>query len=167
MVARILKLPADRMSRREGRLGVSSSRLAAHADRVHFWRGASGRSYPHIVFGLVECPPVPAANYVMVRRERAGQATVLRIGHVRHEADSLNLAELRQIGATLGASEIHLHFTSDGAVANALQVEFDLEAGCRDDAPATSYRAATSWQPRPAPSQLAASSCSMTMLPFV
>ncbi len=141
MAARILKLPVERMRGRAPRsIGVGNP-LAGHADRLHFWHGASGRSYPHTVYGLLECPPVPAATYVMVKRAGSGAAKALRIGRVLHAADTLNLAELRRVAATLGAGEIHLHFLAEGDT-GALAVELDLKSASQDDLPAASLRAA-------------------------
>lgn len=133
MAARILKLPAERLRRRDAGLETSNG-LARHAERIHFWRGASGRSYSHIVYGLLDCPAVPAATYVMVRRDGKGAARALRVGRVKHAAETLNLADLRRIGATLGASEIHLHFLADAEL-DGLSIELDLKAASQHDAP--------------------------------
>src|ERR1700730_9506378 len=83
--------------------------------RLHFWRGASGRRYAHTVYGLIECPPLPQATYLLVRRDDAGRREVLHIGLAESDAPTLNLAQLRQRGATLGANEVHLHVLAETA----------------------------------------------------
>jgi hypothetical protein len=74
------------------------------------WRGASGRGYAHSVYSLIGCPPLPAASYVLVRRDRHGRRTALRVGLGPSDAPTLNLAQVRQRGAQLGANEVHVHF---------------------------------------------------------
>jgi hypothetical protein len=91
-------------------------RTAAIASKDHsaqafqFWCGASGQQYVHSVFGLIACPELPRANYVLVRREASGRHTILHVGRTEHDAASLNLAEIRHRGAKLGANEVHVHF---------------------------------------------------------
>jgi hypothetical protein len=80
---------------------------------LHFWRGASGRRYAHIVYSLIECPPLPRAAYLLIRRNPTGQRQVLHIGSAESSAPSLNLARLRQRGASLGANEVHVHFPAE------------------------------------------------------
>ena len=95
--------------------------------RLHFWRGASGRRYAHTVYSLIECPPLPQAAYLLVRRDSAGQRHVLHIGSGESSAPSLNLASLRQRGATVGANEVHVHFPAETPEARRLVV-CDLRA---------------------------------------
>jgi hypothetical protein len=78
--------------------------------QFQFWAGASGRRYVHSVFSLIECPETPKAVYLLVRCDNNGRRTVLKVGRVEHEAESLNLAEIRHRGAKLGANQVHLHF---------------------------------------------------------
>jgi hypothetical protein len=82
----------------------------------------------HTVYELLECPPLPAANYILVRREAGARRKVLSIGRVGHTAPSLNLAEIRQRGAELGADEVHVHLLADSAKLAKL-IEFDLRTG--------------------------------------
>lgn len=98
------------------------------SERFHFWAGASGQRYVHTVYSLIDCPAVPAANYVLVRRDASGVCFALAIGRVAEEAASLNLARIRQLGATLGATEVHVHLLAGNARQGKL-VEFDLKAG--------------------------------------
>ena len=96
--------------------------------RFHFWSGASGERYVHTVYDLVDCPEVPAANFLLVRRDASGRRSVLAIGHLKHNAGSLNLAEIRHRGARLGANEVHVHLLAPSAHDRRI-VELDLRAG--------------------------------------
>lgn len=107
---------------------VIADHTAGLDDRFHFWSGASGRRYVHSVYDLFECPEVPAANFLLVHRDGAGHRSVLAIGHVTHEAGSLNLAEIRFRAARLGANEVHVHLLAPSAQERRM-VELDLRAG--------------------------------------
>lgn len=96
--------------------------------RRQVWRGASGRGYAHSVYSLLECPPLPKATYVLVRREPSGRHRVLHIGLGQSEAPTLNLAGVRQLGARLGANEVHVHFSATSDATRSLAV-CDLRAG--------------------------------------
>ena len=92
--------------------------------RLHFWRGASGKRYVHTVYSLFDCPTVESANYVLVRREGTTKRTVLAIGRLTNDSPSLNLAEIRQRGATIGADEVHIHLLAMSAhEAHAIEVD--------------------------------------------
>lgn len=90
-----------------------------------FWTGASGNRYIHSIYSLLYCPELPAVNYLLVHRDPQGTQKVLAAGHTKHDAPSLNLAEVRKLGATLGANEVHVHRLADDATA-AKVVEHDL-----------------------------------------
>ena len=92
----------------------------------HYWLGASGRRYLHTVFALVECPAMSRANYILVRRDADGTRRPLHVGQANEDACSLNLARLRQLGAQLGANEVHVHLLADGPDERDL-VEADLK----------------------------------------
>jgi hypothetical protein len=96
--------------------------------RQHVWHGASGRAYAHSVYSLIECPPLPMAGYVLVRRDGSGRCRPLRVGVGRSEAPTLNLAEVRQRGAQAGANEVHVH-TGAASEAERRLVACDLRAG--------------------------------------
>jgi hypothetical protein len=98
------------------------------AQRFHFWSGASGRRYVHTIYSLVECPAIPAGNYVLVHRDAQGRRIVLAIGRVGNAAASLNLAEIRRRGAELGANEVHVHLLAPNAKLSRL-IETDLRSG--------------------------------------
>ena len=129
MVARIIELAVYRAQRTLAVEALAERTSRASEDtRFHFWTGASGKRYVHSVYDLLDCPPMPAVNYVLVRRAANGRAEALSIGRVNHGAPSLNLAEIRQRGAELGADEVHVHMLADNAKLGKL-VEFDLRTG--------------------------------------
>jgi len=129
MGARIIELAAYRARRSaECEDATACDATPEAANRFHFWSGASGKRYVHTVYELLECPLLPAANYVLVRREAGARRKVLSIGRVNNAAPSLNLAEIRQLGAELGADEVHVHLLAESAKLAKL-VEFDLRTG--------------------------------------
>ena len=73
------------------------------------WRGASAKPYRCVVHSLLTCPRMVDALYILVRVREDGVRSVLHIARTRHRHGSLNLAEVRHLGAKLGASEIHIH----------------------------------------------------------
>lgn len=91
------------------------------------WVGASGRQYQHLVYGLIECPLAPKANYVLARRDNDGRVLVLKVGRASHDAPTLNRAQLRHEAALLGANEVHLHVQAR-TEAERILIEFDLAA---------------------------------------
>lgn len=96
--------------------------------RQHLWRGASGQAYVHTVYGLIECPPLPMASYILARRNADGRKVALHVGLASNSATTLNLAEIRQRGAQLGANEVHVYFQAPSSAERAL-VASDLRAG--------------------------------------
>ena len=90
-----------------------------------FWTGVSGTSYVHSVYNLFECPPVEAANYILVKRHIDGQRTVISIGRAIHAIGTLNLAEIRLRSAQLGANEVHVHLLADDTT-QSQRIEADL-----------------------------------------
>lgn len=116
---------------RRARLGEDLAAQSAeeHPDaRFQFWRGASGKRYVHTIYSLLECPELPAGNFILVRRDADGRRTVLVIGRLAHQAPSLNLAEIRQKGAQMGANEVHVHLLAE-TTQQSQQVECDLLTG--------------------------------------
>ena len=108
MSARFLS-PDRSAERRPNPPPLAAAALLEVADGLHSWRGASGRQYAHGVFSLIECPPLPRAAYVLVRREADGRRRALHIASGQSDAPTLNLARIRQRGAMLGANEVHVH----------------------------------------------------------
>lgn len=90
------------------------------------WRGASGTPYVHTVSSLLFCREMPEATYLLVHRDADGTARVLRVGCLENEAWSLNLAQIRQVGAALGANEVHIR-PQAGPPAERARVAFDIE----------------------------------------
>lgn len=107
-----------------------------------FWVGASGQRYIHSVHSLLQCPEVPMVTYLMVRRDESGGQIVLAAGRTSDQATSLNLAEIRRMGATLGANEVHVHMLATDA-RRAKIVEHDLREahiqGAPQEHPATRH----------------------------
>lgn len=98
--------------------------------RIHFWRGASGQRHLCTVYSLYECPPLPSAVYLLVRRAGDGRREVLRVGRAEEEFASLNLAAIRHQSAVLGANEVHVSFSGVDA-ARRDDLAADLEAAGR------------------------------------
>ena len=98
---------------------------AAEKAPFQFWTGASGTRYVHSIYNLFECPPVEAANYVLVKRHDGGRRTVLSIGRASNATATLNLAEIRLRSAQLGANEVHVHLLADSNT-ESQQIEADL-----------------------------------------
>lgn len=131
MTARIFQL-ADYRRVKTAKAPVATQLEAAeagqHGGRFMFWSGASGKRYVHSIYALTECPDLPAANFVLTRRNADGRRAVLAIGRVTNSSSSLNLAEIRQRGAQLGATEVHVHLLATDA-REMRNVEFDLRTG--------------------------------------
>ena len=104
---------------------VPAGTLGTLSHEFTFWRGATGIRYVHTVYPLMDCPELPSANVTLVRRHASGRAEVLHICRVEHVAPSLNLAEIRQTAALLGANEVHVHLLADSATERAA-IERDL-----------------------------------------
>jgi hypothetical protein len=109
-----------------------------HAQQT--WRGASGRVYAHRVYGLIDCPPLPPAGYILVRRDAEGRRLPLRIDVGTSDAPTLNLAEIRRRGAQAGANEVHIRL--EPSEAERRLVACDLRAGLLGTLAATAESAA-------------------------
>lgn len=106
-------------------LPLDRAEAGASGGRFMFWSGASGKRYVHSIYTLAECPELPEANYVLTKRGDDGRRAVLAIGRLTNASGSLNLAEIRQRGAQLGATEVHVHLLAAGD-SEMQQVELDL-----------------------------------------
>lgn len=148
MSARIVHLADYRLARSpvagqlQAHLGPcgAGAAVASPPDFVsnfQFWSGASGKRYVHTVYSLVECPALPAANYVLVRRDANGRCQALAVGRLTNTTPSINVAEIRQRGALLGATEVHIHLLADGKRQMKL-IEQDVRSG---QFPASSWSA--------------------------
>ena len=125
MSATIHQLPASRTAG-PARVGAAQSKLDL-SERFTFWRGASGAAYVHTVYSLIGCPELPPANFALVRRTADGDCRILKIGRVSDPAPSVNLAELRHLGANLGANEVHVHLLARDAL-QARRIELDIRS---------------------------------------
>jgi len=132
MSAQIVDL-AEFRTQRLSALAAQASPMcesAPHAEEApaapfQFWTGSSGNRYVHSIYNLFECPPVDEANYILVKRHRDGQRTVLSIGRVNHTSGNVNLANIRQRAAEMGANEVHVHLLA-GSTGASLEIESDL-----------------------------------------
>ncbi len=93
------------------------------SDRFWFWTGSSGKRYIHSVYSMENCPPLPGAIYVMVRRLKGGARVPVRMGRFSPLWDFPLPAEM-----TDGASEIHVHLLA-GDESQTVRVYDDLAAG--------------------------------------
>ncbi len=127
MGARVIQL-AEVRARRSAPKPISALDSTSELnDHFHFWSGASGKRYVHSVYDLFDCPEVPAANFLLVRRDGVGRRSVLAIGHLTNAAASLNLAEIRHRAARLGANEVHVHLLAS-TPQQRRGIELDLRA---------------------------------------
>ena len=129
MSAEIIRLADVRARRNGGEAEQPPANAAAGqpeaSPRFHFWTGASGKRYVHTVYSLFDCPTLEDANYILVRRADRSSRTVLAIGRLTNQCATLNLAEIRQHAAALGADEVHVHLLA-ASVQEAEAVEADL-----------------------------------------
>jgi hypothetical protein len=142
MASRIIDLAEVRRERADiaqDAVTASTAYAPRVSERFHFWSGASGQRYVHTVYSLLDCPALPAANYVLVRRDASGLCHALSVGRASDEAPSLNLAQIRQHGANLGATEVHIHLLA-GTSRQGKLVEFDLKSAVLGDCGAPSSR---------------------------
>lgn len=137
MSARIINFAEARAARGKPRMIETRPTTVAEPSpelmqRFQFWTGASGRRYVHTIYTLLDCPALSSANFILVARDADGQRSVLEIGRLGTNAPTLNLAEIRQRGAVLGANEVHVHLLADSA-RESQRIEFDLKTGHFDD----------------------------------
>ena len=98
------------------------------SDRFWFWTGLSGKRYIHSVYSTENCPPLPGAIYVMVRRLESGTRVPVRMGRFSPLWDFPLPAEM-----TDGACEIHVHLLA-GDESQTVHVYDDLAASLELDA---------------------------------
>jgi hypothetical protein len=93
-------------------------------ERFWYWQGASGRRYIHSVYGPDNCPPLPGAIYVAVRRQ--GRLRVaLSVGRFTPFWDGTVMSLEAHHVARWGADEIHVHLLA-ASVRDAEDVLADL-----------------------------------------
>ena len=133
MSARIINFAEARATRTRSRMTGTQEHASANEtselmQRFQFWTGASGQRYVHTIYTLLDCPGLSTGNILLVRRDEDGQRSVLDVCALGLNSPSLNLAEIRQRGATLGANEVHVHLLAD-TEREAKRIAFDLQCG--------------------------------------
>jgi hypothetical protein len=98
----------------------------AFKDRFWYWRGASGKKYIHSVYALEDCPPLPGAVYVAVRRQ-GGMRVVMDVGRFTPFWDGVITGRSLDGLRASGVNEIHVHLLAKSAD-EAVMIEADLEA---------------------------------------
>jgi hypothetical protein len=77
-------------------------------DRFWYWSGASGRKYIHSVYRIEDCPPLPGAIYVAVKR-KGPLRIVVAVGRFQPFWDhAVGTREARRL-TSLGVDELHVH----------------------------------------------------------
>jgi hypothetical protein len=133
MSACIIDFAEARASRAKSRMTLTNEQASVKEtsglmQRFQFWTGASGQRYVHTIYTLLDCPALSSGNVILVKRDEDGQRTILDVCVVALNSPSLNLAEIRQRGATLGANEVHVHLLADSE-REAKRIAFDLQCG--------------------------------------
>lgn len=110
-------------------------------DRFWYWQGASGRKYIHSIYEPNNCPPLPGALYVGVRRDGGGRQAVI-LGRFLVPA---GFGVVQPMFSGLDLDEIHVHLLARNpaeasAILADLQRAFAPEA---KDHPAGFHEAAT------------------------
>lgn len=122
-----------RVKERQDAASMRHAPDGAAAPSQQVWRGASGTVYTHTVSSLLFCPELPEATYLLLHRDAGGVARVLRVGTLDSKVRSLNLARVRQAGATLGANEVHFRIERSSTAERA-RIAFDIENGLAGNA---------------------------------
>jgi hypothetical protein len=103
----------------------------AFKDRFWYWIGASGRRYIHSVYAPEDCPPLPGAIYIAVRR--AGPLRlVIGVGRFTAFWDAtLGSGNAKHLRAR-GVDELHVHLLAKSPEV-VLAVLQDLKQACEPD----------------------------------
>lgn len=80
----------------------------AFKDRFWYWRGVSGKKYIHSVYAVEDCPPLPGAIYVAVRRQ-GNLRTVMALGRFMPFWDNVVTGRSLDKLHAAGVNEIHVH----------------------------------------------------------
>ncbi len=92
-------------------------------DRFWYWRGASGRSYIHSIYASEDCPPLPGAVYIAVKR--LGPMRIA-VAAGRFPACFEKTSGARGRGLASMADEIHVHLLArDEAGAEGIRRDLD------------------------------------------
>ena len=84
-------------------------------DRFWYWHGASGQKYIHSVYEPENCPPLPGAIYVAVRRE-GNLRIALTVGRFTPFWDGTMMSMEAAHVARWGADEVHVHLLAKSAL---------------------------------------------------
>lgn len=108
MAARVTPFRHASAPRPQARGPVANVRHYAPPSRLHFWRVDRQQHMLATVFGLLECPPLPAAVALIVARGTHGRREVLAVLILSADHPSANLARARHRSACLGGNEVHV-----------------------------------------------------------
>lgn len=103
------------------------------------WMGGSGRTYTCRVHSLRGCPVFPRAIAILVRRDPDDNRRIIAVLSCEHISSSLNRAEVRRLGASIGANEIHL-VASRTTRSTRTAICHDLSATCSIPGPTSPTR---------------------------
>lgn len=133
-------------------VAVALSSDPSFKDRFWYWSGASGRKYIHTVYRPDDCPPLPGAVYVAVKR-RGSLRIAVSVGRFGPLWDQTIGSREMQRFRRLGIDELHVHLPGQSP-ARASAVLQDLREAFTDSeapaftsppsAPVSSSRAAAS-----------------------
>jgi hypothetical protein len=105
-------------------------------DRFWFWTGASGRRYIHSVYPVNDCPPLPGAVFVLVKRYGT-MRTVVGVGRFSPHWDGV-ACRVGARGVSLAdADEVHVHLLAKSlperdAILNDLLEAYETEDAASD-----------------------------------
>jgi hypothetical protein len=86
----------------------------AFKDRFWYWCGGSGKKYIHSVYALEDCPPLPGAIYLAVRRQ-GSLRTVMALGRFMPFWDNVVTGRSLDRLHASGVNEIHVHLLAKSA----------------------------------------------------
>ncbi len=98
---------AERLALEPARGGKLPPELAPRI-ASYMWMGGSGRTYTCRVHSLRGCPTSPRAIAILVRRDADDRRRIIAVLSCEHISSTLNRAEVRRLGARIGANEVHL-----------------------------------------------------------
>ena len=85
---------------------------ARFQERFQYWIGQSGRRYIFSIYSPQNCPPLPGAVYLAVRREADGSRTARALGRFPAFWDAGN-GHAAALARNAGADEIHVHLLAE------------------------------------------------------
>ena len=100
-------------------------------ERFWYWRGHSGQSYIHSIYGRETCPPLPGAVFVAVRKS-CGSRMPISVGRFPFSIDGTRLDMALLAPGLEAGDEIHVHLLARDVV-SADRVQNDLESALREE----------------------------------